>query len=170
MSITVREMTLSETELVIDYFFNSTREYLDMMGVDPTRFTPPEEWRKGFKHELPLLPEERRVFLVSWLTDDEFIGFSTCDTIKFGEQANMHLHVTNPHLRQKGIGSECVKRTVDVYFDRLKLKRLFCEPHAFNTAPNRALQKAWFKYLKTYMTVPQRFNYRQAVNRWVIER
>jgi len=104
------------------------------------------------------------------LTDDEFIGFSTCDTIKFGEQANMHLHVTNPDLRQKGIGSECVKRTVDVYFDRLKLKRLFCEPHAFNTAPNRALQKAWFKYLKTYMTVPQRFNYRQAVNRWVIER
>jgi RimJ/RimL family protein N-acetyltransferase len=46
-----------------------------------------------------------------------------------------------------------VKRTVDVYFDRLKLKRLFCEPHAFNTAPNRALQKAGFKYLKTYMTV-----------------
>src|SRR6267142_593367 len=73
-------------------------------------------------------------------------------------------------LRQKGIGSECVKRTVDVYFDRLKLKRLFCEPHAFNTAPNRALQKAGFKYLKTYMTVPHRFNYRQAVNRWVIER
>ena len=55
-------------------------------------------------------------------------------------------------------------------FERLKLKRLFCEPHAFNVAPNRTLQKAGFKYLKTHMTVPGPLNFHQAVNRWVIER
>ncbi len=62
------------------------------------------------------------------------------------------------------------RRSVDLYFDRLKLKRLFCEPHAFNVAPNRTLQKAGFKYLKTHMTVPGPFNFHQAVTRWVIER
>ena len=46
----------------------------------------------------------------------------------------------------------------------------FCEPNAFNVAPNRTLQKAGFKYLKTHMTVPGPFNYHQAVTRWVIER
>jgi hypothetical protein len=52
----------------------------------------------------------------------------------------------------------------------LKLKRLFCEPYAFNVAPNRTLQKTGFKYLKTYMTVPGPLNYHQAVTRWVVER
>ncbi len=50
------------------------------------------------------------------------------------------------------------------------MKRLFCEPNAFNVAPNRALQKAGFKYPKTHMTVPGAFNYHQAVTRWVMER
>ncbi|MDU6731579.1 MAG: GNAT family N-acetyltransferase, partial [Bradyrhizobium sp.] len=47
---------------------------------------------------------------------------------------------------------------------------LFCEPHAYNTAPNRALQKAGFRYVKTYKTVPGPMNYHQAVTRWMIER
>ena len=60
--------------------------------------------------------------------------------------------------------------SVDLYFERLQLKQLFCEPHAYNIAPNRALQKAGFRYLKTYKTVPGPMNYHQAVTRWMIER
>lgn len=58
----------------------------------------------------------------------------------------------------------------DIYFERFKLKRLFCEPNAFNVAPNRAMQKAGFKYVKTHMTVPGPLNFHQAVTRWVMER
>ena len=108
--------------------------------------------------------------MVSWLDGDRFIGFSTTDKIKFGEQANMHLHVVEPHLRNSGIGTACVKSSVELYFQTLRLKRLFCEPNAFNVAPNRALQKAGFKYLKTHMTVPGPLNFHQPVNRWVMER
>jgi RimJ/RimL family protein N-acetyltransferase len=108
--------------------------------------------------------------LVVWLSDDRPIGFSTSDKIAYGEQANMHLHVTEPELRKQGVGVECVRRSVDIYFERLRLKRLFCEPNAFNVAPNRTLQKAGFKYLKTHMTVPGPLNTHQAVTRWVIER
>jgi RimJ/RimL family protein N-acetyltransferase len=108
--------------------------------------------------------------IVIWLLDDRPVGFSSSDKISYGEQANMHLHVTDPERRNQGIGAECVRRSADIYFERLKLKRLFCEPNAFNVAPNRALQKAGFKYLKTHMTVPGALNYHQAVTRWVMER
>jgi RimJ/RimL family protein N-acetyltransferase len=108
--------------------------------------------------------------LVIWLADGRPVGFSTSDKIHFGEQANMHLHVFDSDHRNGGIGAECVRRSADLYFDRLKLKRLFCEPNAFNVAPNRTLQKAGFKYLKTHMTVPGPLNFHQAVNQWVIER
>ena len=34
MTLTVREMTAAETDLIIDYFQNSTPEHLETLGVD----------------------------------------------------------------------------------------------------------------------------------------
>ncbi len=170
MTLTVREMTAAETDLIIDYFQNSTPEHLETLGVDPTRLPPEQSWRERLQREATLPIDKRTVVLVIWIRDDRPIGFSTSDKIRYGEQANMHLHVTDPERRQQGVGVECVRRSVDIYFERLKLKRLFCEPNAFNVAPNRTLQRAGFKYLKTHMTVPGPLNFHQAVTRWVIER
>ena len=170
MMLDVREMTGSEIDLIIDYFHNSTPEHLETLGVDPSRLPPPENWRERFRLETTRPIEQRATIFVIWLADDRPIGFSTSDNIRYGEQANMHLHVTDPERRHQGHGTECVRRSADIYFERLKLKRLFCEPNAFNVAPNRALQKAGFKYLKTHMTVPGPLNFHQAATRWVIER
>jgi RimJ/RimL family protein N-acetyltransferase len=170
MTLTVREMTLEETGIIVDYFQNSTPEHLEILGVDPTRLPTLESWRERFQRQFALPVEKRNALFVIWLSDDRAIGFSTSDKIIHGERASMHLHVTEPDLRNHGVGVECVRRSVDIYFERLKLKRLFCEPNAFNVAPNRTLQKAGFKYLKTHMTVPGPFNFHQAVTRWVMER
>jgi RimJ/RimL family protein N-acetyltransferase len=170
MTPTVREMMSSEVDLIIDYFQSATPEHLETLGVDPTRLPPAESWRERLRRQCDLPFDQRSMVPVIWLSEDRPIGFSTSDKIHYGEQANMHLHVTDPERRQQGVGAECVRRSVDIYFERLKLKRLFCEPNAFNVAPNRTLQKAGFKYLKTYMTVPGPLNFHQAVNRWVIER
>jgi RimJ/RimL family protein N-acetyltransferase len=170
MALIVREMLSSETDLIIDYFLNATPEHLEMLGVDPSRLPPVKPWRERFRHESELPIDQRTVVLVVWLSDGQPIGFSTADKITYGEQANMHLHVTDPERRNSGTGVACVRLSVDLYFERLKLKRLFCEPNAFNVAPNRTLQKAGFKYLKTHKTVPGPLNFHQAVNRWVIER
>jgi RimJ/RimL family protein N-acetyltransferase len=170
MTLKVREMMGSEIDLVIDYFQHSTPEYLETLGVDPTRLPPVDAWRDRLRRECGLPADQRAVVLVIWLSDEQPIGFSSSDKIRYGEQAHMHLHVTAPERRHQGIGAECVKRTVDIYFERLKLKRIFCEPNAFNVPPNRTLQKAGFKYLKTHMTVPGPLNFHQAVTRWVMER
>jgi len=170
MTLTVREMKESEVDIIIDYFLNSTPEHLEILGVDPTRLPTRESWFDRFRREHARPIEQRAWLAVIWLLDDRPIGFSTSDKIACGEQASMHLHVVDPERRKRGHGVECVRRSVDIYFERLKLKRLYCEPNAFNVAPNRTLQKAGFSYLKTHMTVPGPFNYHQAVTRWVIER
>ena len=113
---------------------------------------------------------EKCLLLVIWLLNGRAIGFSTSDRILRGERANMHLHIVEPDLRVQGLGTQCVKHSVDIYFELLKIKKLFCEPNAFNAAPNRTLQKAGFKFVKTHMTVPGPQNYHQAVTQWVIER
>ena len=170
MTLTVREMMSSEVNIIIQYFQDSTPEHLETLGVDPSRLPPAQSWRERLQRECTLPIEQRTMMLVIWLSDDQPVGFSTSDKIRYGEQAHMHLHVTEPERRHQGTGVECVRRSADIYFERLKLKRLFCEPNAFNVPPNRTLQKAGFKYLKTHMTVPRPLNFRQAVTRWVMER
>lgn len=170
MAIAVRLITITEVDLIIDYFWQSTPEHLEMLGVDPTRLPTVDRWRKRFQRELTLPPGHRATVIVIWLLDDFPVGFSTADKIVDGEQANMHLHIVDPQRRGKGMGVECVRQTADLYFEILRLKRLFCEPNAFNVAPNRTVQKAGFRYVKTYMTVPGPLNFHQAVNRWVLER
>ena len=81
MTLTVREMTAAETDLIVEYFLNSTPEHLEMLGVDPTRFPPAASWRERLHRECALPIEQRNAVLVIWLSDDQPIGFSTSDKI-----------------------------------------------------------------------------------------
>ena len=56
------------------------------------------------------------------------------------------------------------------YFSTLALDRLYCQPNAFNVAPNRTLQKAGFRYVQTFIDQPHPMNFRQALTQWVLER
>lgn len=170
MNLSVREMELSEVGFVIDYFHNATPEHLETMGVDPSRLPRRAVWLENYAREYSQPIEQRSTFLAIWLADNAPVGFSTCNPVFYGDRAHMHLHIVAPANRQSGVGVACVKLSAALYFERLKLKRLFCEPNAFNVAPNRTVQKAGFKYLKTHMTVPGALNYHQAVTRWVLER
>ena len=37
MTLTVREMMGSEVDFIIEYYQNATPEYLETLGIDPTR-------------------------------------------------------------------------------------------------------------------------------------
>jgi RimJ/RimL family protein N-acetyltransferase len=140
------------------------------MGVDPSRLLSREAWRKRFDEEFAQPLDKRQRYVLAWLCDGQVVGFSSCDRIVFGDRANMHLHVFEEGKRRTGIGAPCVKQSVEIYFERFRLKRLFCEPNALNVAPNRTLAKAGFTYVKTYMTVPGPINVHQPVTQWLIER
>jgi RimJ/RimL family protein N-acetyltransferase len=170
MDLDVRAMRLDETGIIVDYFHGSTPEHLDTLGVDPTRLPAPDRWRQRFEIEHALPVPERTTFQVIWLLDGGPVGFSTVDELRFGEQANMHLHIFDPERRRSGMGVRFVRASARLYFETLELRRLFCQPNALNVAPNRTLQAAGFRYVKTLMTTPSPLNYRQPITRWVLER
>jgi RimJ/RimL family protein N-acetyltransferase len=169
MRIDVEEMAPSEAGLVVDYFHDSSPEHLEMMGVDPTRLPHRDAWRERFAAEAALPRAARPRLVVIWRLHGEPVGFSSCDRITFGERANMHLHVLEEARRRQGIGTECVRRSAALYFRWLELQRLYCEPNAFNVGPNRTLQRAGFRYVKTYRTVPGPLNFHQPVTQWILE-
>lgn len=162
-------MELDETRIISEYFINSTKEHLNLLGVDPARIFSKEKTAEFFELDFQKNLEDRLCVPVIWEKDNNPIGFSTTEKITFGDHAFMHLHILDSHNRKQGIGTKCVFKTIDLYFNLLRLNKLYCEPNANNKAPNNTLLKAGFTLEKTYQTVPSPLNYRQTVNRWVIE-
>jgi len=166
----VREMGLAEVGMRIDYFHNASDEYLQLLGVDRGLLMSPGDWLSFYERDYAKPIEERDNYSLVWELDGRAVGFSSTDRIAFGDQAFMHLHIVDPALRRAGLGVEFVTLSAQTYFRVLRLQRLFCEPNAFNTAPNRTLQAAGFRYLLTHETKPGPMNFFQATTRWVLDR
>lgn len=56
--------------------------------------------------------------------------------------------------------------TLSYFFEKLELKKIYYEPYALNTAPNKTLKKAGFEFVKKYVTTPGFLNFEQDVNQW----
>lgn len=170
MDLVVRLMELDEVDIRIEYFHQSSSQHLEQLGIDRSCLPDRGAWMDSYRKDYVLPIEERQGILLLWLGDGEPIGFSSVDEIEYGQRANMHLHVLEDENRNNGLGTECVKQSSSLYFELLKLKYLYCQPNSFNTAPNRTLQKAGFKFVQTYETKPSSLNFYQSVNQWVLEK
>jgi RimJ/RimL family protein N-acetyltransferase len=163
-------MRLSEVGVRIDYFHGASDEYLRTLGVERALLPSRDEWVSHYEREFALPVAERSSYVLAWELDGELVGFSTADPFTFGDEAFMHVHIRLPDQRRSGLGVEFVRRSADAYFETLALRRLLCQPNAFNVAPNRTLQAAGFRYVRTEVCRPHPINFEQPITRWVLER
>lgn len=165
-SLSVREIQQSDIEPLSDYWFNSSPEFLIAMGVDLSKMPAREVWKEMLNEQLGRSYEEKKLYCIIWLLDDEPVGHSNVNRILFGEEAYMHLHIWKPANRTKGMGLQFVKMTLPFFFQNMKLKKICCEPYAVNPAPNKTMQKLGFDFIKEYITVPGFINFEQPVKHW----
>ena len=158
-----------EYEGMIDYFICAEDSFLRGMGVERTRMPPKETWLREVLVDHKARDENKNRFYLAWLYDGKQIGHSSINKIRIGEEAYFHLHMWRADLRRRGLGIELCKRSVEYYFKRFRLKRLFCEPFADNPAPNKVLPKLGFKFVKRYLTVPGVICPEQEVSRYVLD-
>jgi RimJ/RimL family protein N-acetyltransferase len=168
--LSVREMRLDEVRIRIDYFHGASDADLRILGVDRAKLPSPESWRDAYRADLSRPLHERTGYALVWELDAEIIGFSSADRIVFGEEAHMHLHILDPERRRSGLGSRFVRLSAGEYFATFALRRLYCEPNARNLAPNRTLQRAGFRYVRSHECTPGPLNFRQVTTCWVLER
>jgi RimJ/RimL family protein N-acetyltransferase len=166
----VREMLLSEVDLRISYFHDACDEHRRMLGVDRALLPSRRAWREFYEADAARPLPERENYTLVWELDDRIVGFSSTDAITFGEQAFMHLHILDSGDRSAGMGAEFVRLSAATYFRALELQRLYCQPNAFNVAPNRTLQRAGFRYEFTRQMQPSAINFPQPITRWVLDR
>ena len=157
---------------MIRYFHSASDELLVRMGVDRGRLPAPDVWlqQAWADHELDEQDPTRERFHVAWLLDDELIGHSSINQLRWGELAYAHLHLWRRDLRRDGIGTELFRRSLSLYFERFDLRRIFVEPNAGNPAPNAVVRRLGFRFVKAHRTVPGPLNFEQDVNLWEMDR
>ena len=166
--LSVREIQISDVPNFISYWFDSDPPYLYNMGVDINKMPSREEFHQMLLEQLNTPIEQRKSYCIIWEHNGEAIGHSNTNPTIYGEEAKMHLHIWSQSERKKGMGTELLKLSVHHFFEKLKLKTLWCEPYALNTAPNKTLEKAGFKLVKEYVTIPGFVCYEQPVKQWVM--
>jgi RimJ/RimL family protein N-acetyltransferase len=140
-------MQLAEVDIRINYFHDASDEHLRLLGVDRSLLPTRKAWAASYREDYARPIRDRVNYSLVWQQAGEIVGFSSTDRIDFGNEAFMHLHLVEAGLRSTGLGTQFVRLSADAYFEALELRRLFCEPNAFNIAPNRTLQRAGFRYL-----------------------
>ena len=165
-NLSVREMNQHDIDSLLNYWFNSPREHLTGMGVDITKIPAPGQFEQYLTDQLNTPIEKRISYCIIWQVDGRPIGHSNTNPTTFGEQAYMHLHIWSPSTRKKGLGAAFVKMTLPFYFEKLQLKKLYCQPYGLNPAPNKTMEKAGFDFVKEYETIPGPMNFEQVVKLW----
>lgn len=168
-NLSVREILKTDFKNIIDYFLNADKHFLLSMGVDISKLPTREEWLQLFSDEYQEPFDNKKFYYVIWLFNEKPVGHSNINKIVFGQEAYMHLHLWETGDRRKGMGLEFVMMSIPYYFNYFKLKRLYCEPSASNTAPNKTLKKLGFEFIKQYDTIPGWINLYQTVNRWCMD-
>ena len=157
-------------EAMIDYFLGGGDAFLLGMGVDLAKLPSREAWRQAVlaDHERP--DDEKERFYVAWLYEGVLVGHSSISHIAPGETAHCHLHLWQPELRRSGLGPAFLERSIDLYFERFRLRTVACEPFADNPAPNRVLPRLGFRRIGRVRTVPTSMAFEQDVVRYEITR
>jgi RimJ/RimL family protein N-acetyltransferase len=164
--LSVREMLAEDVDPIVRYWTHSEPGFLTSMGVDLGKIPPAAELHKLISSQLGHQYSEKNSYCIIWLHGHKPVGHSNINKIVYGQEAYMHLHLWDSIARKKGSGLKLLKMTLPYFFRNMELKKLYCEPYAFNVAPNRTLEKAGFTFVKQYKTVPGSLNFEQEVNLW----
>lgn len=164
--LSVREIEKDDIPLITNYWLSCNDLFLTQMGVDLSRMPAADEWSSMLSEQLGQGVEEKRSYCIIWLLDGQPVGHSNVNKIIFGVEAFLHLHIWDAAIRKKGLGNTFIRMTLPYFFENLGLNKLYCEPYALNTAPNKTIEKAGFSFVKEYITTPGWLNFEQPVNLW----
>lgn len=166
--VTVREITAQDVELIANYWLHSDPDFLTGMGVDREKIPSRAALTAMLLRQIELPYREKPSLALIAEIDGSPSGHCNVNGIVFGQEATMHLHLWNAHTRKRGLGTAMVLASLPIFFDRLKLHTLWCEPYAENPAPNKLLQNIGFEFVKRYVTIPGSLNFEQEVHRYVL--
>ncbi|MEH6761960.1 MAG: GNAT family protein [Maribacter arcticus] len=147
MNFSIREATQVDLIQITNYFTSKPNEYWLNMGVDPNKLPNKIKLLHILQEEFDKPIEDKQLFHIIWFVDGTAVGHSNINKIKYGQEAEIHLHLWDHENTKNGVGIPMLKLSIKRYFELFKLSKLFCEPYAKNIAPNIIIPKLGFEFM-----------------------
>ena len=122
----VTPMSKDEIHFVVDYFCDADPDYLRGMGADKSLLPAKNDWTNFLESQILLDNRDKQFFYLIWWLNGKPIGHTNINKIRYGKEANMHLHIWYPEYRKSGIAIEFFQIALPIYFEEFKLERLIC--------------------------------------------
>lgn len=168
--LSAREWQVDDLPLIDRYWTENDPAHMLHMGVDLEKLPAKGEIAEMLKGQMALPMDKRRSYATIWTLEGNAIGHCNLGPFEYGKTGFMHLHLWDPSIRQKGMGTQLIRLSLPFFFENAKLQTLYSQPYALNPAPHRALEKAGFQFVKNYVTIPGSLNFEQEVRLWKMER
>ncbi len=119
----LRDLTSEDVDAIARYWFTSSDEFLDFMGIDRERLGTIEDTRKRFLRAMRTGGSDQQSFALAIMLDNEFIGYTLLN--RYAPEENYsHWHITNPDFRGAGISAALYPHRIKTYFDLVPIERL----------------------------------------------
>ncbi|MEA3166535.1 MAG: hypothetical protein QOJ26_1407 [Thermoplasmata archaeon] len=164
-------MRPDEAPLVVGYFHGASDADLDRMGVvERSRLPAVAAWTRSLEAALRAPARGASSFYLAWLVDGVAVGYAAVKDIRFGDRADLHLHMWSAPHRGQGHGARLFCLSALDAFERFDLREMVCEPKATNPMPNRMLAKVGFPLVRTYVGTSSELSRTTELNRYDIRR
>lgn len=145
--LSIRDIVPEDAHHLNRYWANNTQEDLMRLGEigrpDPQKNI---EFIEQFcRTRTP--PERSEEGILIWMMGEVPIGYSTLKEIRYGNDAQIHLHMWDRSQRGKGIGAVLHCLSALRFIKDFHLKSLYCQPKFDNPMPNGMLRKIGFPLL-----------------------
>lgn len=144
----IRRTVPNDALFINAYWKDATADDLDRLGElgrpDPDENIKFINWFCSVSIDPKTADEDIRM----WCMDGNAVGYSTLKAIRFGIDAQIHLHLARPFWR-KGIGSVLFSLSAEDFLKSYKLQNLYCQPRSEKPMPNGMLKKISFDLKET---------------------
>lgn len=126
MKISVRDITRSDVDRVMDYLYRSPNGFIESIAIDPKKLAPESENRTLLLQRIREIEmgncSQSQSLII--LKDGVPVGHHSVNQITAGESAIFHAHIWRPEHRRLGIGTHSYPLACSVFMKRFALKRI----------------------------------------------
>lgn len=136
--VVVRAITEADLPAMVRYFFESSPEYLNGIGMKARTRAEAQEFERRWLERISS-GERYPAFAVNYR--DELVGFHTSTHFSPGESLIMHAHFVAPALRGLGIGTISYVKAMEKFFAEFDVRKILFKTPIQNRAPMRIKEK-----------------------------
>jgi hypothetical protein len=136
----LRDLTPEDIEDVLAYWYTSSEEYLDHLGIDRVRLGGREDTRRRMLRSIPTGDPDQQGLALAITLDGVFAGYTLLN--RYTPELNYsHWHITDPRLRASGLSTALYPYRIKAYFDAVPIRRLVHQTRTRNIGVNRMLDR-----------------------------